>query len=330
MITRRFLLAAGAAAPLAACSREPGAGGPIAVGLVAKSLGNGFFNAVKTGGESAAKELGVRLIFTGPPTTTAEGQIEVINALIAQRVGAIAVSANDPDALVPALKRAAQRGVKVVSYDSAVAPAGRLAHLAAASDRLIGETCVRLAADAAGGAGEIAILSATPTSTNQNTWIAEMKTALAARPELKLVSTVYGDDLSDKSYREAVTLLKQRPALKVIVAPTSVGIVAAAKAVQDEGAIGRVFVTGLGLPSEMAGAIKSGASKAFALWNPVDFGYAAVQIAAHAARGTMVGPDTSVEAGRLGAVTFDQSGVGFLGSPTVFDAANIDQFAAMF
>ncbi len=330
MITRRILFSAGVATALSACAREGGADRPVTVGLVAKSLGNGFFSAVKTGGESAAKELGARLIFTGPPTTTAEGQIEVINALIAQRVGAIALSANDPDALVPALKRAAARGVKVISYDSAVAPAGRLAHLAAASDATVGQTCVRMAADAAGGSGEIAILSATPTSTNQNTWIAEMKKALDSQPGLKLVATVYGDDLSDKSYREAATLLQQHPNLKAIIAPTSVGIVAAARAVQDAGAVGRVFVTGLGLPSEMVGALKAGASKAFALWNPVDFGYAAVQIATQAAKGSTVGPNSQVQAGRLGAIGFDGSGVGYLGAPTVFDASNIDPFAAMF
>jgi len=86
----------------------------VKIGLLVKSLGNGFFEAANKGAQEAAKELGgVEVIYTGPTTTTAEGQIEVINALIAQRVDAIAISANDPDAVVPALKRAAQRGIKI-------------------------------------------------------------------------------------------------------------------------------------------------------------------------------------------------------------------------
>src|ERR1700761_4735420 len=94
---------------------------PIRIGLVAKSLGNGFFTAVRRGGDEAAAALGgVSVIFTGPATPTAEGQLEVLNSLIAQHVDAIAVSANDPDALVPTLRRASQRGIKVISYDSAV------------------------------------------------------------------------------------------------------------------------------------------------------------------------------------------------------------------
>jgi rhamnose transport system substrate-binding protein len=89
------------------------------IAVVAKDIGNGFFVAAGKGAEEAAKEIGdTSIIFTGPTEPTAEGQIEVINALIAQKVDAIVISANDPDALVPALQKAKQRGIVVVSFDS--------------------------------------------------------------------------------------------------------------------------------------------------------------------------------------------------------------------
>jgi rhamnose transport system substrate-binding protein len=308
------------------------AGATLRVALVAKSLGNGFFNAVDRGGDEAARELGsVQVIDTGPTSTTAEGQIDVINALIAQHVDAIAVSANDPDALVPTLKKALSRGIRVISFDSAVASGGRLVHLAASSDALIGQTCLELAAAAApAGHAQIAILSATPTSTNQNTWIGVMKAALPQYPQLELVATVYGDDLADKSYRETVALLKRYPDLKVIIAPTSVGIVAAAKAVEDEGVAGKVWVTGLGLPSELAGHVKAGSVKSFAIWNPVDLGYAAVQLATRIARGAPAGPGTTISIGRLGEVHFDSNGSGPMGKPFVYDQSNVMDFAKVF
>ena len=85
------------------------------IALVVKSLGNGFFDAANKGAQEAAAELGdVEVIYTGPTTATAEGQIEIINSLIAQNVNAIAISANDPDALVPALKKAMERGITVI------------------------------------------------------------------------------------------------------------------------------------------------------------------------------------------------------------------------
>ena len=308
----------------------------VKIALVAKSLGNGFFEAANTGAQEAAKELGdVKVIYTGPTTTTAEAQIEVLNGLIAQGVDAIAISANDPDAVVPVLKKAMQRGIKVVSWDSGVAKAGRQIHLNPSNNALIGETNVKLAADALKALnvekGDVAILSATPTSTNQNIWIAEMKKVLPKYPSVNLVTVAYGDDLSDKSYREAVGLLKSYPDLKVIVSPSSVGIVAAAQAVKDQGKIGKVYVTGLGLPSEMAGAIKSGASKSFAIWNPIDLGYSAAQIAYRLVKGEADGKAGSeIEAGRMGKIKVGENNEAAMADPFVYNSSNIDQFSKIF
>eukprot|EP00831_Metopus_contortus_P058073 TRINITY_DN50321_c0_g1_i1.p2 TRINITY_DN50321_c0_g1~~TRINITY_DN50321_c0_g1_i1.p2 ORF type:complete len:127 (-),score=16.80 TRINITY_DN50321_c0_g1_i1:522-902(-) len=74
--------------------------------ILVKSMGNGFFNACADGARDAAKELGdVEIIYMGPPEVSAEGQIDIIETLIAQKVDAIAVSANDKDALVPVCKK---------------------------------------------------------------------------------------------------------------------------------------------------------------------------------------------------------------------------------
>ena len=319
---------------LAGCSQspnEPAPGKPARtrVGLVAKSLGNGFFDAVHKGADEAAKELDAEVIFTGPTTPTAEGQIEVLNALIAQRVDAIAVSANDPDALVPTLKKAMERGIKVISYDSAVAPAGRIAHLAPSSDQLIGESVVALAAELApGGKGKFAVVSATPTSTNQNAWLAEMRKALPQHPGLDMISVVYGDDVSDKSYREAAALIQQHPDLAVLVSISSVGIVASARAVEDRGLTGKIKVTGLGLPSELIGYVEKGVVPKFAIWNPIDLGYSTMQIAVRLARGD--DPRKPVYMGRMGEVTFGADGVGAMSRPFIYDIRNVGQYAKIF
>ena len=324
-------LAAGAAVLPGALAKPARAAGNIRVGLVAKSLGNGFFVAVDKGAKEAAASIGgVDVIFTGPTTTTAEGQIEVIQALIAQHVDAIAVSANDPDALVPICKRAMSRGIKVMSYDSAVSPGGRIVHLAASSDALIGLTLDQLAASAApNGAGKIAIVSATPTSTNQNAWIAAMKQDLPQYSGLDLVSVVYGNDLADDSYRQATALLQKYPDLKVIVSPSSVGIVACAKAVEDAKLVGKVYVTGLGLPSECAGHVEAGSIKSFAIWNPIDLGYATIEIAVDLVKGAK-GPGQTLSAGRMGNITFAADGVGAMAKPFTYDASNVQQFAKIF
>ncbi|OCX66944.1 rhamnose ABC transporter substrate-binding protein [Thioclava sp. SK-1] len=303
------------------------------IAIVVKALGIGFFEAAAKGAEEAAQELGdVEIIYTGPTDTTAEGQIEVINSLIAQRVDAIAISANDTDALVPTLKKAMQRGITVVSWDSGVAPDGRMAHLNPSSNELIGNMIIKLAADELpADGGKVAVLSATTTSTNQNIWIEEMTKVLPNYPGVEVIGTVYGDDLADKSYREAQGLMQSNPDLNAIIAPTSVGIVAAAQAVVDAGKVGQVNVTGLGLPSEMAGAIESGASKSFAIWNPIDLGYSATMMAYHLAKGDATAePGAEISIGRMGEVTLDDTNSAAMADPFVYDETNIDDFKSIF
>ncbi|ASJ74268.1 rhamnose ABC transporter substrate-binding protein [Granulosicoccus antarcticus] len=324
------ILAAGAIS-LGICA-SPAQADDMRIALVVKALGIGFFEAAAKGAEEAAAEMGgVEIIYTGPTDTTAEGQIEVINSLIAQKVDAIAISANDQDAVVPALKKAMARGITVVSWDSGVAPEGRMMHLNPSSSPLIGNMIIKLAADHLPEGGEVAILSATATSTNQNVWIDEMNKVMDNYPGIDVVTTVYGDDLSDKSYREAQGLMSSYPNLKAIISPTSVGIVAAAQAVSDAGKAGEVNVTGLGLPSEMAAHVESGASKSFAIWNPIDLGYAATMIAYNLVKGEAVAEAGSeIGMGRLGNVTLDDDRAGAMADPFVYDASNVNDFKDIF
>ena len=335
MITRRQTFKLVSAAALAAAL--PGrvvAADKLRIAMVVKTLGNAFFDACHDGGEEAAKELGnIELIYTGPTKPTAEDQIAVIDSLIAQKVNAIAISANDPNALVPVCKKAMDKGITVISFDSGVAPAGRILQLDPSNTALIGAKCVQMMAKTLNNEGEVAILSATAQATNQNAWIVEMKKEWA-KPEyakMKLVTTVYGDDQADKSYREAQGLFKAYPNLKGIIAPTSVGIVAAAKAVVDAGLVGKVYVTGLGLPSEMKGAVLAGATDTFAIWNPIDLGYCATMIAALIAEGKATGkPGTTIHVGRMGDIQIGDDGSAAMSAPYVFDKSNIEKFAKMF
>lgn len=303
------------------------------IALVVKSLGNGFFDAAAKGAEEAAAELGdVEIIYTGPTAATAEGQIEIINALIAQQVDAIAISANDPDALVPVLKKAMERGITVISWDSGVAAEGRQMHLNPSDTALIGETIIKLAADYLPDGGDVAILSASSTAANQNAWIEAAKAALPEKfPNINLVATVYGDDDSVKSTDEAKGLLATYPDLKAIIAPTTVGVVAAAQVVTDEGRIGEVNVTGLALPSEFKQFIDSGASQAVALWNPIDLGYSAVMISYALSTGAATAePGSTISIGHVGEITLDDSNSAAMAAPFTFDASNIEEFSKIY
>ncbi|HEU4328181.1 MAG TPA: rhamnose ABC transporter substrate-binding protein [Roseiflexaceae bacterium] len=345
----RLILVLVAALALGACGTAPTGGAatapaveqPTAAGggattpggatyvLVPKSLGNPYFDTANKGAQDAAKELGVTVTYQGSATADATQQIQLLNSLIAQKVGGLAVSANDSDALVPIGKDAIDGGIPVVTWDSAIAPGGRSVHINQAVAADIAAVQIKMASDLSGGAGKIAILSATSTAPNQNEWIELMKEELK-KPEyaqLELVDTVYGDDQDTKSYTEAQGLLRKHPDLKVIISPTTVGIAASARAVQDGNAVGKVFVTGLGTPNQMREYVKSGAAPQFALWNPGDLGYLAIYTLNAIQSGTIKGqPGDSFTAGKLGEYTIAEDGTVLLGKPTVFSKDNIDQF----
>jgi rhamnose transport system substrate-binding protein len=302
------------------------------IALVVKSLGNGFFDAAAKGAEEAAKEIGdIEIIYTGPTSATAEGQIDIVNSLIAQKVDAIAISSNDPDALVPVLKKAMDRGINVLSWDSGVAQDGRMLHLNPSDTGLIGETIIKLAADYLPEGGDVAILSASSTATNQNAWIEAAKKALPEKfANINLVAVVYGDDDSVKSTNEAKGLIASYPNLKAIIAPTTVGVVAAAQVVTDMGLIGKINVTGLALPSEFKQFIDNGSSKAVALWNPIDLGYSAVQLAHQLDQGKKAEPGATFTIGHVGEVTLDDTNSAAMAAPFTFDASNIEEFSKIY
>jgi rhamnose transport system substrate-binding protein len=322
--------AAPAATEASATTAAPAvSGGGKTYVLVPKNLGNPYFDTANKGAQEAAKELGVTVTYQGPATADATQQIQLLNSLISQKVAGLAISADDSDALVPTGKAAMAAGIPVVTWDSAIAPGGRTVHINQAEASGIAAVQIKMASDLAGGAGKIAILSATSTAPNQNEWIGLMKEELK-KPEyakLQLVDTVYGDDEDTKSYNEAQGLFKKYPDLKVIIAPTTVGIAAAARAVQDANLVGKVFVTGLGTPNQMRDYVKSGASPQFALWNPSDLGYLAIYTLDAIASGKIKGaPGDMFTAGKLGEYTVKDDGTVLLGQPTIFNKDNIDKF----
>lgn len=311
-------------------------GGKKRYAVIFKNTGNPYGEKEMEGFKNAIEELGGEAILKAPSQPTAEAQIQIIEELIAQKVDAIAVVANDQDALGPALKKAMNRGIKVLSLDSAVSPDSRMVHINQADPERIGRIQIEAISEMIGGKGQIAVLSATSQATNQNMWIRWMKEELK-EPEYKdieLVKIAFGDDLRDKSVAETEGLLQSYPDLKGIIAPTTVGIAAAGKVLTDKGLKGQVQLTGLGLPSEMAEYIESGVCQWMYLWNPVDVGYLAGYAAHALVEGDITGePGETFDAGRLGEKEVVADGDGsqvMLGDPFRFDKSNIEEWKEIY
>jgi len=236
------------------------------------------------------------------------------------------VSATDPTALCPTLNAAMKRGVTVVTYDSD-APTCRSLFINQASTAQIGTSEIDLLASEIHDTGDIAIVSAAASATNQNAWIGYMKQELAKYPKMKLVATVYGNDDPTTATQVTQGLLEQYPNLKGIISPTTVGIAAAAAVLDTSKYRGKVALTGLGTPDEMKKYVSDGTVTSFELWNPADLGYLAAYAAVNLASGKINGTaGQTFTAGKLGSFTVGADKTVLLGPPFVFSAANINQF----
>jgi len=331
--------AASSAAPAAssgATSAAP-AGGTLKKGLVVyyipKDTQNPYEVLADKGGQTALTELGGKVVISSGTADTAAAQIPSVQAAIQAHADAIVIAANDPSALCPSLNQASAAGIKIVSFDSDITCGSSPSHLFVnqANTEQIGTSEVDLLAKQINSTGDIAILSAAASASNQNAWIGYMKQQLAKYPNMKLVSTVYGNDDPATSLTVLQGLLSAYPNLKGIISPTTVGISTAAQYLSTHKSV-KVTLTGLGLPSQMKSYVKDGTLQSFELWNPTNLGYLAGYAAASLASGvSTLETGSTFTAGMLKSYTVlaPTSSTGpsiVLGPPTVFDASNVDQF----
>jgi len=294
-----------------------------------KNLGNNYFEASdEVGGKAAVKEFKGTWAEVGPATGTPSAQVSYINTLVQQHVGAIVMSADDPNAPCTALKAAMKAGVKVITFDSDVTPSCRNLFINQATAEGIAEAQADIIAKDINNPGQIAILSAAANDTNQNLWNKDMTAYMATKyPNIKIVTTVYGNDDDQTSFDDTQSLIQKYPDLKGIVSPTTVGIAAAARYLSTSQYKGKIALTGLGTPNSMKTYVSDGTVTAFALWNPANLGYLAAYAAKAEIDGTVTGKTgQTFKAGKLGSFTVGAGATVLLGKPTVFDAANINQF----
>jgi rhamnose transport system substrate-binding protein len=320
-----------ASALIGACAfflgANPAFGQSKKIGMLPKFTSDPYFVAVNQGAQEAAKELKVTVEFNGPVDANVAAQANIIDQWIRSGMDAITVSANDPNALAPALERAARRGINVSAFDADVKPEARQVFLNQCTFEGMGKTMVEMMAKAAGTEGDFLVITAVLTAPNQNRWIEEAKKYAAQKyPNMRFVAVLPGEEDLEKSKNVALNYLRANPNTKGVLCVTGIATPGVAEAVKQLGLKGKVAVTGLGVPSLVRPYLKDGTIKEVALWNPVDIGYGAIYIAKAQLDGTLKPESGFVEAGRLGKLKFIEKDVVLLGDPQIFTSSNVDDF----
>ncbi|MCD8327372.1 MAG: substrate-binding domain-containing protein [Lachnospiraceae bacterium] len=309
------------------------------IALVGKSAGNAFFEIAAATFVSTVEAEGGTVDVVYPEEATADAQIKVLDNLISQDYDAICLSANDTNALQAKLEEAMEAGIAISSFDSAPNAESRQIFVNQAGTVEVAQALVDAVYDITGGEGQWAILSATSQASNQNAWIEAMEEIIENDDKyanLELVEIAYGDDEAQKSTDQTEALIQKYPDLEVICAPTTVGIAAAAKYLQDNGCSCKL--TGLGLPSEMEAYTGDGDEYScpyFYLWDMEGLGtlsaYATMALAAGEITGAL---GETLSAGELGEFTITEADDGgteiVLGLPLEFTPENVSAYAELY
>lgn len=295
------------------------------VAMMPKAKGDPYFISCRKGAEEAARETGVELLWDGPTELDPAKQNEVVEAWITRGVDVIAVSVENEVAISTVLRKARERGIKVITWDADAQKDARDFFINQATPQGIGQTLTDEAARILGGKGEFAIITASLSAANQNEWIRHIKARLAEKyPDLKLVAIQPSDGDRDRAFTETQNVLKVYPKVKLVMAIAAPAVPGAAEAVRQSGRRD-VKVTGLSLPNMCKPYVHDGVIESIVLWNTLDLGYLTVYAARALSAGELRRSSREVTAGRLGRIDVQHDQV-MLGAPFIFNQRNIDQF----
>jgi rhamnose transport system permease protein len=310
--------APGAAAPAAAGHR------PV-IAVMPKAKGDPYFASCRVGAEDAARDLGVDLIWDGPTGLDAAKQNEVVEGWITRKVDAIAVAVENSAGISTVLRKARERGIKVVTWDADAAPDAREFFVNQATPEGIGFTLTDETARLLHDKGSFVVITGALSAANQNLWIDAIKRRVAEKyPGLRLLAVRPSDDDRDKAFAETQTAMKVYPDLGLVMAISAPALPGSGEAVKQAGRRD-VKVIGLSLPNLNKRYVHEDWVQAVVLWKTHDLGYLAVYTATLLAQNRLARGATSLQAGPLGTIQIQGDQV-VLGKPVIFNKANIDQY----
>jgi len=297
----------------------------VTVAMMPKAKGDPYFASCRKGAEEAAAELGIELIWDGPTELDAARQNEVVEGWITRRVDVIAVAVENQAGISSVLRKARERGIRVITWDADAEADARDFFINQATAEAIGQTLTDEASRILGGQGEFAVITGSLSAANQNEWIKHIRIRGAEKhPGLKLVTVQPSEDDRDRAFAQAQTILKVYPKVRVIVGISAPAVPGAAEAVKQSGRTD-VKVIGLSLPNLCKPYVHEGYLESVVLWDTQNLGYLTVFAARELINGKLDREVNTRTFGRLSEIEIRQDEI-ILGAPFIFNKGNIDRF----
>ncbi|HGL4257012.1 ABC transporter substrate-binding protein [Burkholderia dolosa] len=278
---KTILLAASACAFAAFATGAWAAGGEIAV--IVKTVNSNYWQNVQKGAKAALDGTkGYTMTFQGPAAESdISGQVNMVENAVNRHVAGIVLAPSDPDALVPAIKKAWEAHIPVVLIDSAISDAGKPYYQSFLStdNEKAGELCAKALIDRVGQSGKIAIMSYVPGAGSEVSRVGGFRKYIASHSKLQIVGPYYSQSQMANALNQTTDVLSANPDLKGIFGanePTAVGM---GRALKQAGKAGKVIAIGFDGNEDLQGFVRDGTVQAIAVQGSWQMGNQGVRTA---------------------------------------------------
>ncbi len=249
---------------------------PVIIAGIGKSI-HAYWREVELGMMAAARELGnCRVQWFVPPKEDVRVQVSTFESFTAKAVDGIVIGPSNAEAITPVIKRALQKGIPVITFDTDAPESGRLVYIGTDNEKAgyeAGKVMVRLLK----GGGKIAICTGSLTALNS---LQRMNGFRKAVKGTKVTVVETYNDREDRAVAvaNAQTALQRYPDLKGFYGVYAFNGPACAEAVKMADKVGQVVIVCFDATAEHIRLIKEGVISATLAQRPYRMGYLSTQI----------------------------------------------------
>jgi len=267
-----ILLAPACRRPVGSTAKKP------VIAVIPKGVSHFFWQNVHAGAEAAGKEMGVVIMWKGPPQETDyTGQYNIVEDAINRRVDGIVLAPSHRESLVPIVERARREGIPVTIFDSGIATENYISYVST-DNRQGGVVGAERLAAKLGGKGKVALIGVKAGSVSTDERESGFQDTIKQKfPEIQIVAFKYGEADRTKSLDVATDILTAHPDLNGIFASNESSTVGAVQAIKQKGLQGKVVLVGFDSSPNLIDDLKAGAIDSLVLQNPYRMGYEGVK-----------------------------------------------------
>jgi ribose transport system substrate-binding protein len=272
------------------------------IAVIVKTVNSTFWQNVQKGADAAMKDVGGgnTLTFQGPASESAiADQVNMVENAVNRRVSAIVLAPSDPDALVPAVKKAWEARIPVVIIDSMLANGGEQYYQSflATDNRKAGEFAAKALIAKSGTEGKIAVMSYVAGAGSEIGRVGGFTDYVKTHSKLQIVGPFYSQSQMATALNQTTDVLAANPDLKGVFGanePTAIGM---ARAITQAGKSGKLIAVGFDGNQDLQEFVKDGTLSAIVVQGSFQMGDLGVKTVAKLLKKEKV--DKSVDTGAV-------------------------------